>query len=322
MSTTASPEVLSITDVLRDLEAGRSLPLPPSNRIISLHPRPRPTIGGRIMARTYISAKALGRIHPRLARPALRRLWFTPWVHPSALMPVRDLPDDAVPWSLEVDGTTVRGYAAGTGPTVVLVHGWAGRAADWRHLAAQLVDDGWRIVAPDLPAHGMTKGRTTDLYELGRAVAAVLANEEPAAVISHSLGFPMVMRAIEDGSDHPPKMVALSPGRRMEHALQTFARQARLGAPLERELRRAIQRTFGHDVFERMDVDRVLPSMTSDGLVIHDAHDEDVPLDDGQAIADLWPNAQFVVTEGLGHRLILRDPAVHDQIVRYLSARS
>jgi pimeloyl-ACP methyl ester carboxylesterase len=168
----------------------------------------------------------------------------------------------------------------------------------------------------------MTEGTTTDLYELGRAVAAVLAHEKPAAVVSHSLGFPMVMRAIEDGSDHPPRLIALAPGRRMEHALQTFASQARLAAPLERELRRAIQQAFGDDVFERMDVDRVLPSMTSEGLVIHDAHDVDVSVDDGQAIADLWPNARFVVTEGLGHRLIIRDPAVHGQIVRYLSARA
>ncbi len=77
-------------------------------------------------------------------------------------------------WSLPVDGATLRGYAGGAGRTVVLVHGWSGSAADWRHLAGDLIPAGWRVVVPDLPAHGMTAGRQTDLFVLGRALAAVL----------------------------------------------------------------------------------------------------------------------------------------------------
>ena len=316
MSTaTAAPEPLDVLDIMRDLEAGRSLPLPPANRIVSLPARRRPTLGGRAMARTYGVAQGLGRIHPRLARPALARLWFTPWVHPSALKPVRDLPQDAVAWTLDVDGKTLRGYAAGRGPTVVLVHGWAGRGADWRHLAGRLVDAGWRAVVPDLPAHGATGGTRTDLYELGRAIAAVLEHEAPVAVIAHSLGFPMVMRAIEDGATEPAQLIALAPGRRMEHALATFAEQARLRPALARELRRAIEHRFGNDVFELLDVDRVAASLRSAGLVIHDADDTDVSIEDGRAIADLWPQARFVGTEGLGHRVILRDAVVHELIV-------
>jgi pimeloyl-ACP methyl ester carboxylesterase len=318
-TTTAAPEPLDLLDIMRDLEAGRSLPLPPANRIVSLPTRRRPTLGGRAMTATYLTAQVLGRIHPRLARPALERLWFTPWVHPSALRPVRDLPQDAVAWALEVEGRTMRGYAAGRGPTVVLVHGWAGRAADWRHLAGRLVDAGWRVVVPDLPAHGATGGARTDLYELGRAVAAVLEAETPAAVVSHSLGFPMVMRAIEDGASEPAHVIALAPGRRMEHALATFAEQARIRPALARELRGAIERRFGDDVFAAMDVDRVAPSLRSAGLVVHDADDTDVAIEDGRAIAELWPRARFVGTEGLGHRVILRDAAVHDLIVDELA---
>lgn len=318
-STTAAPEPLTILDIMRDLEAGRSLPLPPTNRILSLPVRRRPALGGRAMTTTYLAARVLGRIHPRLARPALERLWFTPWVHRSALKPVRDLPRAAVAWTLDVDGGTLRGYAAGTGPTVVLVHGWAGRAADWRHLVGRLVDAGWRVVVPDLPAHGASSGTRTDLYELGRAVAAVLEHETPAAVIAHSLGFPMVMRAIEGGAQEPEHLIALAPGRRMEHALTTFAEQARLRPALARELRGAIERRFGDDVFDVLNVDRIAPSLRSAGLVIHDTDDADVSIEDGRAIADLWPRARFVGTEGLGHRLILRDAAVHELIVEELA---
>lgn len=270
------------------------------------------------MAATYVAAKVLGRVHPRLARPALERLWFTPWVHPSALKPVRDLPQHAVPWRLDVDGSTLHGYAAGDGATVVLVHGWAGRGADWRHLAARLVEAGWRVVVPDLPAHGSTAGTRTDLYELGRAVAAILGAEQPVAVVAHSLGFPMVMQAIEGGAAEPRRLIAVAPGRRMEHALDTFVEQARLRPRLADELRRAIQARFGDDVFDLLDVDRVVPTLTGGGLVVHDTDDADVSVEDGRAIAGRWREARFVATEGLGHRLILRDPAVHDLVAEHL----
>lgn len=157
-SASTQPGSLTTMEVLADLEVGRSRPPRPVDRLTTLRALPRPTLGGRRFVATYLTAGVLGRIHPRLARRLLLHLWFTPWPPPSALRPVNDLPDDLVAWSLPVGGRTLASYAGGTGPTVVLAHGWAGRAADWCHLAHDLIAAGWRIVAPDLPGHGMTPG--------------------------------------------------------------------------------------------------------------------------------------------------------------------
>lgn len=308
-------ESLTVGDVMQDLEAGRSLPLEPGGRLLDLRSAVRPTLGGRTFLHGYLAARALGRIHPRLARPALLRLWFTPWVHPSALRPVRDVPEGIASWSLPVGDLTLQGYAGGAGPTVVLVHGWAGRAADWRYLAGDLIAAGWRIVAPDLPAHGRTAGRSTDLFEMSEAFAAVLDHEQPDAVVAHSMGYPTTMLALEAGVPAPDRIVAVAPGRKISHAVDGFAERARLRPALVRELRLALEERFGADVWEVLDVDRVVPWLASEGLVIHDEKDDEVPLADARAIVGRWPGARLEVTVGLGHRRILRDPIVRRLVV-------
>lgn len=311
------PMSLTAADVMQDLEAGRSLPLRQAgrSRSPSLGSLRRPTLGGRRFVAILLAAKVLGRIRPRLARRPLERLWYTPWPHPSTRRPIQHTPADLVAWSLPAQGRTLRGFAGGVGPTVVLVHGWAGRAADWRHLAADLIAAGWHVVAPDLPAHGMTDGRTTDMFELGRALATVLRRERPAAVVTHSLGFPLTLLAIDDGAEAPDVVVALAPGRKALHALDRFAAQTGLGPGLAGELRRAVADRFGADVWEVLDVDPQVRGLNARGVVVHDTDDEDVPIADGHRIATDWPEARFVATEGLGHRRILRDGRVRALVV-------
>jgi pimeloyl-ACP methyl ester carboxylesterase len=52
-------------------------------------------------------------------------------------------------------------------------------------------------------------------------------------------------------------------------------------------------------------------------LIIHDRDDADVPLKDGQAIAQA-ANAELVITEGLGHRRILRDKDVIRRTIDFI----
>jgi pimeloyl-ACP methyl ester carboxylesterase len=309
---------ITMDDVLRDLEAGRSRPLRPADRLSQLASLPRPTLGGRSFLRSYLAARTLGRLHPRLARRSLLRLWETPWTHPAASRPVFDPPGDPTPWAQRAGPTQIHGYTTGRGPTVVLVHGWAGRAADWRHLAADLAEAGHRVVVPDLPAHGATRGARTNLFELSEALGQVLAEERPVAVVAHSLGFPTTMLALAHVAEVPPAIVALAPGRRLDQAVSRFALRARLETKLADELRRVIEERFGRDVWSELDVDRSLPSLRARGLVIHDTDDDEVPLDDARAIAARWPGAALITTTGLGHRRVVRDGSVRAVIVGWL----
>jgi pimeloyl-ACP methyl ester carboxylesterase len=52
-------------------------------------------------------------------------------------------------------------------------------------------------------------------------------------------------------------------------------------------------------------------------LIIHDRDDADVPCADGQAVAQA-ANAELLITQGLGHRRILRDKEVITRTIDFI----
>src|SRR6185369_2398833 len=56
-------------------------------------------------------------------------------------------------------------------------------------------------------------------------------------------------------------------------------------------------------------------------LVIHDVDDREVSFASGAALARAWAGARIVLTRGLGHRAILRAPAVVQDTLDFLADR-
>lgn len=315
------PFTLTADEVLRDLRAGRGTPPRPADRVLSLDGRRRPTRGGLRSRATAVRAFVLGALAPRLARRALARLWFTPWTHAGAHRPVDDAGMDARSWTLTTAGTTLRGWQAGTGPTAVLVHGWGSRSADLRHLGADLVAAGWRVVLPDLPGHGRSDGHVTDIHELRDAVAAVVEEERPRLVVAHSLGALSTLLALEQVVHTPDGVVLVAPARSAEHALATFAGRSGLRPGLVRQLRLAIEDRLGPDAWQDVDGERAAGSMTASVLVVQDADDREVRFADAQAITAAWAGpARMVTTTGLGHRRVLRAAAPRFEVAEFAAA--
>src|SRR5690606_18004573 len=54
------------------------------------------------------------------------------------------------------------------------------------------------------------------------------------------------------------------------------------------------------------------------GMIIHDTEDQDISVEQAKELAKKWPNAQLVITQGLGHRKVLMDQKVIDSIIGFL----
>jgi hypothetical protein len=52
-------------------------------------------------------------------------------------------------------------------------------------------------------------------------------------------------------------------------------------------------------------------------LIVHDQDDRETPWTGSAALAELWPEASLLTTSGLGHRRILRDPTVIDEVTGF-----
>ncbi len=98
----------------------------------------------------------------------------------------------------EVDGARVHVVEAGSGPTVVLVHGFAGSVFSWRAVIPELAREA-RVIAVDLPGFGASDRRRGIGYGHERQAARLAEllrglGIERAALVGHSMGGAIVQR--------------------------------------------------------------------------------------------------------------------------------
>lgn len=204
------------------------------------------------------------------------------------------------------------------GPTVILVHGWSGHAGQMMHFAPALIARGYNVVAFDLPAHGHSSGRSSTLPDVAQAILDVAHRVSPVTgIIAHSLGASAVALAISQGLA-PSATVLLAPPTEPKRFLRAFAMS--LGVPEDR-LQRVIaevQKMFSVDL-DALDLRKVVLQFHIPALIIHDENDREVPVDNGKALASLWPGARLEITTNLGHHRLLRDPKTISLAVNFLS---
>jgi pimeloyl-ACP methyl ester carboxylesterase len=225
----------------------------------------------------------------------------------------------AEPSRVVAAGRRLPAWSWGEGPTVLLVHGWEGRGSQMAAFAAPLAAAGFRAVAYDAPGHGAGRGALSSMPALRAAVEALADATGPlAGVVAHSAGAAATAMAMDGGLEVGAAVFvapAADPGRFLGLAAEW------LGLPPEiaHRTRRRIERRF--DIrFEDLRVPDLAPWLTTPLLVVHDRGDAEVPWQEGAAIAERWPGARLLTTEGLGHRRVLRDPGVVAAAVEFLAA--
>ena len=266
------------------------------------------------------ATRRLGRRSSLLGGWFASKLWFLPW--PTASTP-SSVSREAVwlgattPLELVVAGVRVRGYSAGHGPTVLLVHGWGDHAARMGAFIAPLVAAGFRVVGLDHPGHGSARMRATDIPAMAATLRRAAAQLGPVhAVIGHSLGGTVSTIASRDGLGHRALVLLAAPAR-LEGAVDRFAELLDLPAPAVRGLRRRIERRFGATVWDDYAVDHLELDVPT--LIVHDSDDPQVDIADARMVASAWPRAELLETVGLGHHRVVRDPAVVDAAVEFVA---
>jgi pimeloyl-ACP methyl ester carboxylesterase len=109
---------------------------------------------------------------------------------------------------------TIATLKAGTGPTVLLVHGLNGFKEGWGPLPQALAAGGARAVAVDLPGFGasprLARGRTGP-GALARALEPLASSLAPVGVVGHSLGTQVAMILAARRPEVVSRMALISP---------------------------------------------------------------------------------------------------------------
>ncbi|MCS7072790.1 MAG: alpha/beta fold hydrolase, partial [Anaerolinea sp.] len=120
----------------------------------------------------------------------------------------------------------------GSGPAVVLLHGFTGSSEMWQRLSARLVSAGWRVIAPDLPGHGETRGSyEPGRYRIERAAADVIAlvsrlGVDSCALLGYSMGGRLALYTALTYPGHIQALILESASPGLASAAEREARRA------------------------------------------------------------------------------------------------
>ena len=95
---------------------------------------------------------------------------------------------------IQSNGITLRIAEAGTGPLVLLAHGWPESWYSWRHQITMLADAGYHVVAPDMRGYGESdKPAAVDDYDVFHVAGDLVGildalGEETAILVGHDWG--------------------------------------------------------------------------------------------------------------------------------------
>src|SRR5690349_6809368 len=119
---------------------------------------------------------------------------------------------------------------AGSGPTVVLIHGMINSSRHWEEVAGQLART-HRVIAPDLIGHGDAATPRGD-YSLGAHAAMIrdlmsTIGVERATIVGHSLGGGVAMQFFYQFPQRTERLVLISSGG-LGHEVSPLLRGAAL----------------------------------------------------------------------------------------------
>lgn len=262
-----------------------------------------------------------GTISPKLAGRVAYELWFTPTRFPTPSS------EKAVLESAEIEfhginRQTIATYSWGqSGPSVLLVHGWSGRGTQLGAFVEPLINAGFRVLSFDCPAHGMSSGKQTTLYEIADVILALNDKYGPFdSVITHSFGGPCLAVAMQRGLN-TSSAVSISPPARVTALVEKFADTLAIPEKAVKDFVQRFERAFGKNILELASMHNIVPELDMPAMVIHDEDDADIPWHEGLAVAQAWKNASFMKTTGLGHRRILRDASTIEAAVDFVKSK-
>ncbi|MBL4659281.1 MAG: alpha/beta fold hydrolase [Alcanivoracaceae bacterium] len=263
--------------------------------------------------------KSLETISGHLAGVWASKLFFSPRKKHTYSLNLANMKTD---W---VDFTSTFGYSerckvyqAGTGPTVLLVHGWEGSAYSYSVLSEQLVNAGYRVILFDFPAHGQSSGKKTNLEELQRLIKQLSNQEQDVhAIIGHSFGAFATAYAIALDLNVKHFISISSPVNMdfiVDSLCETIGASQNTRQRLITKIEGILKAPYACASIEK---NKLLSKVK--GMIIHDQKDKVVPFHQAKQLSNIWPNATFVTTSGLGHSRILKDGAVIKKIIDYLN---
>jgi pimeloyl-ACP methyl ester carboxylesterase len=215
-------------------------------------------------------------------------------------------------------------YSWGSGPIIILIHGWEGRASQLAPIAQALAKKGFCAIAYDGKAHGKSTGKSTTFLGIQQDIQAITKhlNQPIHAYVAHSAGGLSLMAARIKHNVTAKHFITLAAPRAPYPFINTLKRELGIGNKTKQHCQNQVAKQFDLSWDALMDGFAFEGSEQGKLLAIFDEQDELVDPADADVVIKRWPNAQTYTTQDLGHIKVLWDKQVIDRIVSFVSTPS
>ena len=259
-----------------------------------------------------LSFKVLGIVSPSLAGRLALRLFMTP----TRFRTPRK--EQALRESSTLKFTTVRDrkiavrtWGDNNAPTVLLSHGWGGRCTQFHAFIPPLLDAGYRVVGFDVPAHGDSEGKRTNMMDVASVISEIAKDEGPfEAIIGHSFGTGTALLSIDKYQVETKKIILIAYFSDVIWITNLFGEAFDLRKSTLEAMRNIALKEFKHTygiqwAWQDISPLETIKSFEGEILLIHDEKDHEVPYEQAKRLQNVAPHAQVMTTSGYGHRKIL-----------------
>ena len=204
---------------------------------------------------------------------------------------------------------------------ILLVHGWSGRGTQLYKIADELLKNDYSTISFDAPAHGKSPGKNTIMVEYIESVLEIDKKFGPFyAAIGHSLGGITLLNAVNYGMK-TNKLVTIGTANIVLDIFIDFVNKIKMNSKQVDLLRLYFEKKYNKtmdSLSSYINVSKIKMPI----LVIHDENDDEIPVADAHEISKHFNpdgfGGKLIITKGLGHRKILGDSVVINEIIKFI----
>ena len=257
------------------------------------------------------------KILPRFTKQRYIKLFFSPMKYPFKGVEKKAINESKI-WTLRSGNKNINLYKWGNGPKKALfVHGWSGRGAQGYKFVESFLTKDYTFFAFDLPAHGHSTGKQTNIFEataIVREITETFGSFE--CVIGHSFGGIVATYAMVQKLPFR-KLILIGSPHSNAFIVEEFALTLGISSRFRDNLYQYVLKRWDLS-FDDLSIHKMIEDLNPrDVLIVHDRNDKEVPFELTDLVTTKNGSINLVVTEGLGHKRILESIQVIDTVLEF-----
>jgi pimeloyl-ACP methyl ester carboxylesterase len=220
--------------------------------------------------------------------------------------------------SIPVWGQTARGLRWGSGPRILVQHGWGSRSTAMWAIISRLIEEGFEVIAFDAIGNGDSDGDESSMLHFAETLSEASVHFGPFyGVVGHSIGASAIPLALTKEL-RAEKVILISARDDLQHFLTRFLELIEADPAHFEPVRQIWDQVIGWDRVMAATPSRIASTLELPALIIHDKEDEDVPFVDSEQLHSAWKDSEIQLTNSFGHVRIVRSKEVAEMIAKFL----